>query len=165
MRDVRRCLETSHLYLHGKAVSGRTAVSSLQLVLSYTHAYSATDRTYRREEPPRQHRYLTGAKKTLVDPPLLGLPCPAYSVRHSCQHHGCRAVRADAQLSFLHSNMTCYQTLKSARTLSPSVTTWMRLARAARARSSCDQHATAWGYTRMVMARTGKPMAASCRPV
>ena len=56
----------------------------------------------------------------------------------ACQHHG-RAVRADAQLSFLHSNMTCYQTLKSARTLSPPVTTWVRLARAVRARSSSDR--------------------------
>ena len=35
--------------------------------------------------------------------------------------------------------MTCYQTLKSARTLSPPVTTWVRLARAVRARSSSDR--------------------------
>ena len=36
---------------------------------------------------------------------------------------------------FLYSNMTCYQTLFGARTLSHSVTSWMRLARAIRARS------------------------------
>ena len=35
--------------------------------------------------------------------------------------------------------MTCYQTLKSTRTLSPPVTTWVRLARAVRARSSSDR--------------------------
>ena len=67
-------------------------------------------------------------------------PIGTYFVRQSCQHHGFTAEqygpRANAQLSFLYSNMTCYQTLKSARTLSPSVTTWMRLDRALRARSS-----------------------------
>ena len=35
--------------------------------------------------------------------------------------------------------MTCYQTLKSARTLSPLVTAWMRLDRAVRARFSNDR--------------------------